>query len=1455
MSYVNLHCHTSYSQLDGASKIPELVSRAKELGMPAVSSTDHGNLNGIVELYKECKSQEVKPILGQEFYFTDDRLLKESVKQENAGGVIDGSDKRYYHLTVLARNNDGYHNLLKLSSDAFINGMWYKPRSDYSMLEQYSDGLIIGTGCLGGPVLQPLLYDDYDTAFKTAARLQEIVGKDNMFVELMDHGLPEQRKTNPWLIDIAKKLDAPIVATMDSHYTHKRDAHSHGVLLCQPPGTMVEMVQRGSSKGLSRGEFIPNRYYLKPIEDISEGDIVRSWNPVNRRGRVRNSGSTVTRVASREYKDNLVVVNSNDKTSKYTKDHICAVRLDADLDNGNYIVYLMEDWNGESFRIGLTEYRKTYSNHTLGPIVRCKEEDAKSVWILGVYNTLEEARKFEAYKSWKYNIPTWSFGHPIKDAHQPRTHYFPELWKMLGDLRSNAIRCLNDHNKMIDHPLWDRRETQPSQRTPIFIRACNIESGMLLCIPGDESYDNSKANTNDGSQAWKSISKSYEFYEGLVYSMDVETDQTYIADGIVTHNCCQTNAKLSDPTRFHFHNDEYYVKSPEEMRHIFRENIDAIDNTLLIAEKIDVEIDFDTLHLPRFPVPAGFNDDYDFLEHLATERLKARFDSIPEEYGERLAYELSVIRSLNLSSYFLIFWDLVAFAEREGILTGPGRGSAAGSLVSYVLGITKLDPIQHNLIFERFINPDRLALADIDWDVDTRYREKLINYTREKYGTDHVAQIITFGTIKARTAVRDAARVMGHDYMIGDKISKLMPPLIMGFDTPLKACLEYSEKYEAGYKNAQGLRDLYNIDPIAREIIDAAIGLEGLVRQHGVHAAAVVIGDQPLDNIVPLQKDKNGNIITQWEKNTIEDLGLLKMDFLGLRNLDIISDTLQRLGFDFSFLERLDMHDPATFQLLQDGSGIAVFQVESPQMRELLKRLVPTSIDDIAAVLALYRPGPMAMNMHYDYADRKNKRQLIKYFHEDAKPILGNTYGLSVYQEQVMEISRVFAGYSMAEADNLRKIMGKKLPEVMAREKAKFVSGCIGQGYEADFSSELFHMIEGFAAYGFNASHAYSYAYISYWTAYLKAHYPREYFASICTSVMDDIDRSAVYLNEAKRIGLKVYPPDLNLSEMGYTVEDDGIRIGLSAMKNFGESQATKLMEERSHGRFTSLYDFTKRYNPNINALKSLAYSGALDSFGTRQGIDAIAEDVLKATRKESKKNIDGQGSMFDSDTIIDFEIPTTEFQEADILRHEKETLGIYVSGHPLDELVDRMTKYTIDDIKSLDDQKELVKCLVMISDIKVKYTKKGDAMATLTIEDQTGTIDVVCFPKKWDELKHEILQKGIAYVSFRIGRDFRDERNFILQKVDNIHQVEQQVNEEIFGIYLPKKFHLDVKYMSKLKGIVLSHAGKSPLRLYTSRSSVLKLKNEYYLDPTVGMKMEVKELFDKYVNSKKKGK
>jgi len=1148
-SFVSLHTHTSYSQLDGASKIPELVARAVELGMPGLGISDHGNLNGLVDFYRECRKQGITPILGQEFYFSDDRLLKEVVKQENENGEIDGSDKRYYHLSIWAENNEGYNNLIKLSSDAFLNGMYYKPRTDYSMLEEHSQGLMVGSGCLGGPVLQKLLHGDVNGALLVAGHLQDIVGKENFFIEMMNHGLSEQRRTNPLLVDLAKQLDAPIICTQDTHYTHQHDSKHHDVLLC-----------------------------------------------------------------------------------------------------------------------------------------------------------------------------------------------------------------------------------------------------------------------------------------------------------------CQTGSKMSDPKRFKFHNDQYYLKSAQEMRSLFSDTIEACDNTLLIAERANVEIDFDTLHLPKFPVPEGFDSDYDFLEHLTMEGLKLRYDNPSQEVYERAAYELSVIKSMNLSSYFLIFWDLVKFADKERIFTGPGRGSAAGCIVSYALRITKLDPIRHGLIFERFINPDRIALADIDWDIDTRYREKMINYTREKYGEDHVAQIITFNTIKARTAVRDSARVLGYDWSVGDKIAKAMPPLIMGVDTPLYACFKEEAKHESGFKNAQELRDMYNTDPQVREVIDAAMGLEGLVRQDGIHAAAVVIGDQPLSELIPLQRRANKPITTQYGKDIVEDLGLLKMDFLGLRNLDVISDTLQRLKLPFDYLETISLDDPEVYAMLQRGEGIAVFQVESPQMRDLLERLRPTSIDDISAVLALYRPGPMAMNMHYDYADRKNGLQPAKSFHEVAKEILSETYQLAIYQEQVMEISKEFAGYTMAEADNLRKIMGKKLPEKMAAEKSKFVSGCIENGYEPSFSSDLFQMIEGFASYGFNKAHSMGYGYITYWTAYLKAHHPKEYMASLCSSVMSDMDKSAVYLNETRRLGLKVYPPDLNTSQTIYTVEEDGIRIGLNAMKNLGEGATNNLIAERqAHGEFTSLYDFAKRFNPNVQAFKSLAYSGALDTFGTRQGIAAIADDILKATRKEAKKISKDQTSLFNVESVVEFNIPETEFSEMELLKMEKDTLGIYVSGHPLDSFPDRKTKYNISDIKEMEDSKTVYNVLCMVSDINIKYTKKGDAMATIAVEDQTGSLDVVVFPRSFSEFKSQLFKDGISFVKLRVGRDYRDQKNYVLAECTTIDNQQRESVDQIFGIYLPKKFHLDTKYMSKLKGIVLSHAGKYPMRLYTSRSAVLKLNNEYFVDPDGQLKRDVAHLFQEY-NQEKKG-
>ncbi|RTK93446.1 DNA polymerase III subunit alpha [Candidatus Saccharibacteria bacterium] len=758
-SFVSLHTHTSYSVLDGASRIDELVQRTKELGMDALGCSDHGNLAGVPEFYKTCLKHNVKPILGMEAYFCDDRLLREGTGQ--GAGVLDGSDKRYYHLSVYAENQEGYQNLLKISSDAYEKGFYFKPRTDYAILQEYGKGLIVGSGCLGGPVLQRLLHDDYNGALATARKLQDIVGKENFYIELMNHGLPEQLRTNPMLVQIAKEIGSKIYCSEDTHYTYKHDCSHHDVLLCS-----------------------------------------------------------------------------------------------------------------------------------------------------------------------------------------------------------------------------------------------------------------------------------------------------------------QTGARLSDEKRFRFHNDEYYLKSPEQMRHLFKDLPEACDTTLEIAERCNVKMDFDNLHLPKFPVPEEFDSDTDFLISLVKERMPIFYPHASDEIYDRVAYELSVFESMGVSSYMLILWDLIEFARREGIAVGPGRGSAAGSVVSYILGITKVDPIKYQLIFERFLNPSRIALPDVDLDLDTRYRDRLINYTIEKYGSDHVAQVATFGLIKARTAVRDSARVLGFPVQLGNKISSLMPPLVFGESTPLKACLEYDEKYANGFQAAAALRNEYEKDPDVKTVIDTALGIEGLVKSIGVHAAGVIIGDRPLDEIVPTMV--TGKVkSTQWNKKVIEDLGLVKMDYLGLQNLDIISDTEKLIGDGFS-VDDIPLDDPETFAFLCRGETVGVFQVESQGLRDLLKRLEPSNIEDVSAALALYRPGPMANNWHIMYADRKNGREAAIPFHEDAREILESTRQLPIFQEQIMQIAMKFAGYTATEADNLRRIIGKKLPDDMKAERGKFVSGCVENGYTSEISEGLFDSIEGFSAYSFN---------------------------------------------------------------------------------------------------------------------------------------------------------------------------------------------------------------------------------------------------------------------------------------------------------------------------------------------------------------------------------------------------
>jgi DNA polymerase-3 subunit alpha len=1174
-SFTHLHVHTEFSMLDGAARLDELVAKAVADGMPAIGMTDHGNMYGTLDFYKECNKQGIKPIIGTEAYMAHDhrseRPTRRGGRVDDSGGDTEGGKKLYYHLTLLAENQTGYKNLIQLSSLAFMEGYYYKPRMDWELLEKYSDGLIATTGCLGGHVLQSLLNGDEQGAIDKAARLQDIFGRDNLFVELQDHGLPAQRETNPKLIEIAKKIGAPLLATNDSHYTHQEDHESHDALLC-----------------------------------------------------------------------------------------------------------------------------------------------------------------------------------------------------------------------------------------------------------------------------------------------------------------VQTGALLSDAKRFKFEGSEHYLKSAAEMRYLFREVPSACDNTLWVAERADLQIEFGKPLLPSFPVPEGFNDA-SYLEHLTWAGAKQRWgEQIPNDAVERLSYELKVINDMGFASYFLITWDLIKHARDAKIRVGPGRGSAAGCAVAYCLWITDLDPIKYDLLFERFLNPSRVSMPDIDMDFDSRYRDEMIRYAAEKYGRDHVAQIITFGTIKARNAVRDAARVLGYPYGVGDKLAKAMPPMVMGRDTPLKYCFEQSPKYADGYKAAADLRAMYDTDADLKKVIDVARGLEGLKRSDGIHAAAVVITKDPVTDYVPIQrKPESGTdpadapVVTQYEMHGVEDLGLLKMDFLGLRNLDVITDAeaMIRAQRDPTFVvEEISLDDQATFDLLSKGETIGVFQLESPPMRQLLKAMAPNTFEDVSAVLALYRPGPMSVNMHYDYADRKNSRKPVEYFHDDAKEVLGDTYGLMIYQESVMRVAQKFAGYSLAEADNLRKAMGKKVREVMAEARDGFEAGVVRTGYEPALGKELFDIIEKFADYAFNKSHTFGYGLITYQTAYLKAHYPVEYIASLLTSVKNNLDKAATYLSDCRSMGIKVLPPDVNLSmsNFGALAPDElppgvtlsvgspgAITFGLSAVRNVGEALVEQLIGEREqNGQFTSFHDFAERVpEPVLNkrTIESLIKGGAFDNLGhTRRGLLTVFEHIIDTTVKRRREREKGVMSLFgdwdgDTDATPDAGagdafsertgIPELAFDKTEQLRYEKEMLGLYVSDHPLfgvEAALRRKVEQSVLDLQTMDDGANVVVGGV-ITNLARKFTKKGDQMAVFLLEDLDASIEVTIFPRTLAEQGHKLEDDLIVAVKGRLDR--RDESRFGL-----IGQTVTVLSGLSDGPAAPLRLRLpsaalDELKIQRLKRILREHPGDSVVLVDIGHGKVLKLADEFRVD------------------------
>ncbi len=1151
-SFTHLHVHTEFSMLDGAARLDELVAKAAADGMPALGITDHGNMYGILDFYRECNKQGVKPVLGIEAYMAHDTRHERPARRgrvDDSGGDTEGGKKLYYHLTLLAESDLGYRNLIQLSSLAFLEGYYYKPRMDWELLEKYSGGLIATTGCLGGHVLQALLNGDEKLAVERAARLQDIFGKDNLFVELQDHGLQAQRDTNPTLVKIARRIGAPIIATNDSHYTHRHDHEAHDALLC-----------------------------------------------------------------------------------------------------------------------------------------------------------------------------------------------------------------------------------------------------------------------------------------------------------------VQTGALMSDPKRFKFEGNEHYLKSSAEMRHLFRDYPEACDNTLWVAERAGVTIEFGKPQLPNFPIPEGFTTDGSYLEHLTWEGAKERWgEKIPTPAVERLAYELKVIADMGFSSYFLIVWDLIRHAKSSGIRVGPGRGSAAGCAVAYCLRITDLDPIKYDLLFERFLNPSRISMPDIDMDFDSRYRDEMIRYAAQMYGRDHVAQIVTFSTIKARAAVRDAARVLGYPYGLGDKVAKAMPPLVMGRDTPLKYCFEDIPKYADGYKAAAELRAMYDLDPDIKRVVDVAKGLEGMRRQDGIHAAAVVITKEPLTDYLPIQRKpesgvppENAPVVTQYEMHGVEDLGLLKMDFLGLRNLDVITDTvaLIRATADAAFdIDDLDLADQPTFDLLARGDTIGVFQLESPPMRALLRAMAPTSFDDVGALIALYRPGPMSANMHYDYADRKNARKPVEYFHPDAAELLADTYGLMIYQESVMRVAQKFAGYSLAEADSLRKAMGKKSREVMAKERSNFEAGCERQEYGRVLGEQLFDVIAKFADYAFNKSHSYGYGLVTYQTAYLKAHHPVAYMACLLTSVKSSLEKAAVYLADCRAMGVKVMTPDVNVSQMDFApAEDDdrAITFGLSAVRNVGEGLVEGLLAERGDGGvFESFYDFAERVPESVlnkRTVESLIKAGAFDSLGhPRKGLLAVFEQIIDTTVVRRRERDQGVMSLFgdiggDSTAGSGFNeriaIPDVEFDKTQRLRFEKEMLGLYVSDHPLmgvDAALRRRVDCSLAEVGDREDG-AIINIGGVITGLTRKFTKKGDQMATLVLEDLASSIEVMVFPRVMMDQGYKLADDAIVTIRGRVDNR-EDTAKFIASDI----AIVEGLDENAPPLRLKLSLHaLNEALIDKLKLLLMEFPGDSRVFLHVGDHKVLRLADDF---------------------------
>ena len=1079
MAFTHLHVHTEYSLLDGSSKIRELTARAKELGMDSMAITDHGVMYGVIDFYRAAREVGIKPILGCEVYVAPGSRFD----RENGAG-----EDRYYHLILLAENNTGYKNLMKIVSKGFVDGFYYKPRVDLDLLETYHEGIISLSACLAGEVQKYLARGMYEEAKRSALRYSEIFGKDHFYLELQDHGIPEQKMVNQGLLRLSQETGLELVATNDVHYTFAEDAKAHDILLC-----------------------------------------------------------------------------------------------------------------------------------------------------------------------------------------------------------------------------------------------------------------------------------------------------------------IQTGKKVTDEDRMRYEGGQYYCKSEEEMRKLFPYAQEAIDNTHKIAERCNVEIEFGVTKLPKYEVPEGF-DSWTYLNHLCREGFKTRYPDDDGTLSRRLDYELGVIKTMGYVDYFLIVWDFINYARSQNIMVGPGRGSAAGSIVSYTLGITNIDPVRYNLLFERFLNPERVSMPDIDVDFCYERRQEVIDYVVRKYGKDQVVQIVTFGTLAAKGVVRDVGRVLDLPYAMCDSIAKMIPnDLGMTLDKALTANPD--------------LKKLYNEDEQVKYLIDMSKRLEGLPRHTSMHAAGVVIGSRSIDEFVPLSRAADGTITTQFTMTTIEELGLLKMDFLGLRTLTVIQNAVRLAEKDYGIkldMDHIDYNDKKVLESIGTGRTEGVFQLESGGMKGFMKELKPENLEDIIAGISLYRPGPMDFIPRY--LKGKNDKTSITYECPQLEPILSPTYGCIVYQEQVMQIVRDLAGYTMGRSDLVRRAMSKKKAAVMEKERQNFVygnqeegvKGCIANGIDEKTANHIYDEMIDFAKYAFNKSHAAAYAVVSYQTAYLKYYYPKEFMAALMSSVMDNVSKFSEYILTCRRMmDIAILPPDINEGESGFSVSGDGIRYGLSAIKSVGRPVVDAILEERKkNGIFSSMEDFINRMtNKEVNrrTIENFIKSGAMDSLpGTRRQKVAVAPILLDNKARERKNAWEGQMSLFDlvsEEEKKEYQVSfpdVGEYSKEELLAFEKDILGVYISGHPLDDYEGlwrkNITATSADFIVDEETEEAVVKdgMKVVIGGLVagkvVKTTRSNQLMAFITLEDLMGSVEVIVFPKNYEADRDVLTEDSKIFIKGRVSLGDEPVGKLVCEKVIPFSKVPRQL-------------------------------------------------------------------------------